>query len=406
MEIYLSSCRQTVTIDEKQPAFEGGQARLYTVPDLPDELVKLYKNPTDECAEKALAMVQTSPTSASVGGGYAQMVWPRGIVYTAALPREFRGTQIPLIRGKHPLNTLWTTPSPWGTRIRFKDRHLAGRNIALGVHALHEAGCVVGDLSPANILVGQDMLCAFIDTDSFQFRAGDRVYSADFGRTPYAPPEALATNRPKATPRESAEDCWALAILIFQLLMGSHPFTAHYTGSGTKLSQIERIKLGLWPYAQPPPADYVPSRTVPPFKILHAGLRDLTIRTFQLGHSDPHSRPSAEEWKTALDDAIRDTNYIRIAGFLRAMHGKSLVRLFTSSARPTWPPIRTKKIVSAVLVTTALLGLALLGYVGCRQSCIRSEPRMPSTYSIDEYGKGKPTPSLWTRLANGQQRTP
>ena len=61
-------------------------------------------------------------------------------------------------------------------------------------------------------------LVTLVDSDSFQVTVGDKIYRCTVGKTEYTPPELQGT-RFADIDRGADHDPFALAILIFQLLM-------------------------------------------------------------------------------------------------------------------------------------------------------------------------------------------
>ena len=64
--------------------------------------------------------------------------------------------------------------------------------MAWAAEAIHDAGHVICDFHPANILVAPSTLLTIIDTDSFQFTTPARIFHCGCGRPVYLTPELLA----------------------------------------------------------------------------------------------------------------------------------------------------------------------------------------------------------------------
>ena len=429
MDVYLDSIREPRDIDESCPRYQGGEAILYELPDLPGQLAKIYRNPTEKRQEKAQAMMANPPPTTSVGGGYAQIVWPQGLIWKDSTRQDFLGIEIPLVPGMHPLNTLW----PGGTSARsasFGDLVFAARNIAWGVATLHDAGYVIVDLAPGNILVGPNMLVAFIDTDSYEFRAHDTLYPGRHGRPIYTSPEILNAAEAEGIERRPEHDLFGLATLVFQLLTGIHPFTARHTGSGNKLSMEDRIKMGIWPYAKRRSPGYLPSPSAPSYRILHRQLRQLMQEAFEQGHNDPSKRPPATRWREALDRVLRNRWYLWKSQWFRCVPGGAdTTLLIPRRVRAAWrqavrfvrpEPRWLWQLGGAAIAVTTAAFIALNTTGGYRHPTIRKQPTYrnmrtlspptlprPTTvrtsrswsYDKDVYGNGKPTPRLWLKLA-------
>jgi len=171
---------------------------------------------------------------------------------------------------------------------------------------LHDRDYVIGDLNETNVLVAPTALVTVIDADSFQVteRHPGRItfYPCPVGRPEYTPPELQGRHFPDEV-RRPEQDTFALAVLIFQLLMdGSHPFRSVWLGPGEPPPLEEKIARGWFPYARQPCG---PVRPPPGLALdrLHPALAALMLRCFVTGHGNPQRRPSPAEWECALKEA-------------------------------------------------------------------------------------------------------
>jgi DNA-binding helix-hairpin-helix protein with protein kinase domain len=123
------------------------------------------------------------------------------------------------------------------------------------------------------------------------------------GKPDYTPPELYGTRYGEFDRRPEHDD-FALAVLIFQLLMqGFHPFAGRFTGQGDPDPIPKRIAAGHWPYAKSRPVPYEPNPHAPPLEVLPAPLPELVRRCFEEGHTTPAARPTAAQWHEALREA-------------------------------------------------------------------------------------------------------
>lgn len=90
---------------------------------------------------------------------------------------------------------------------------------AFVVGMLHQAGIVIGDLDPSNILVRPDGSIAFVDLNGAGFSMGNRHYEAVSFHPVMASPEHIASGSGSALTRY--DDLWCLENIIFRLLMPS-----------------------------------------------------------------------------------------------------------------------------------------------------------------------------------------
>ena len=193
----------------------------------------------------------------------------------------------------------------FGGGFTWRYLYTVGQNLASAVASIHERGYCVGDLNESNVLIARSALITIVDCDSFQVvdRKSGTVYRSPVGKAEYSAPEALAQLQTKTFrdfDRTPAMDCFALATMLFQLLMlGLHPYSAKGKLVEDAPSTREKIVKGHFPYGERrdgiAPPDYAP-----PFEILPPEIRTLFIRCFAKGHGDPEARPTAREWRDTL----------------------------------------------------------------------------------------------------------
>jgi WD40 repeat protein len=143
-----------------------------------------------------------------------------------------------------------------------------------------------------------------VDADSFQVRDPETgvVYRSLVGKPEYTPPELQGCSFADVD-RQPEHDAFALAVLIFRLLMeGFHPFDGVYRGRGEPPELGARIRNGYFPYARGR-TGMEPSPLAPPFEMLHPDLQALFVRCFAEGHRNRRVRPRVEDWLKALEGA-------------------------------------------------------------------------------------------------------
>jgi hypothetical protein len=231
-------------------------------------------------------------------------------------------------------------------------------NMSVVLGELHAKGYVVGDLNESNLLVGKDGLVTLVDCDSVQVRSGRRVFHCRVQKPEYTPPELQGQSYADVTLTPN-HDAFALAVLIFYLLMeGRHPFA----GRGVQTPD-EGIVAGRSTLTGLEPAVGTPNPAVLPL-----GLRRLFLRAFGKG-----SRPSAEEWKTALEAEYKTLKQCpkvpshQYGGHLNSCpwcDPNSLPRLAPPSALPGLVETSARTLLGVLptaLLTGLFLGLFRLG---------------------------------------------
>jgi serine/threonine protein kinase len=286
---------------------KGGQATVHQIPRHKDRLAKIFHKPDTQTENKIAWMIGNPPEDPSAKIGHSSIAWPLRLLYA---DRQFCGYLMPYVRGAVAMLNVFNPKLRKQTFQSFNEhyQHNTARNLATALGALHARGYIVGDLNESNIMVTPTTLVTMIDTDSFQVRAATAagktiLYPCPVGKIEYLPPE-LQGAALRGVERKPEHDRFALGVLIFQLLMnGSHPFRARWRGSGDAPSMQERIRQGMFPYADRPPKYISPPL---PLDILHPDLVALFKKCFIHGHDLPHVRPSPEEWELALDRADRE----------------------------------------------------------------------------------------------------
>ena len=286
--------------------FEGGEGMICAVSTQPDRLAKLYKPEKRAGKETKLAwMAANPPADPGRSGEQAAIAWPEALLYEGS--GRFVGYLMPYISNAKTLLHAFNPRLRAQTLPTFdlKYLHRAARNLAAALHNLHTGDYVIGDLNETNVLVAQTALVTVIDADSFQVKekhAGQiTFYPCPVGRPEYTPPELQGRYLLNEV-RQPEQDAFALAVLVFQLLMdGSHPFRSAWLGRGDPPPVEEKIIHGWFPYTSLPRG---PVRSPPGLSLdrLHSPLPDLMCRCFIDGHDNPRRRPSAAEWESALKD--------------------------------------------------------------------------------------------------------
>ena len=299
MKIYRSLKGKTMRLGSQRGA--GGEGEVWEVIGRPNLLAKTYHRGCSSTTEAKLkAMLDRPPAEPR---GHTSVAWPKDLLYDGA---TCVGYVMPYMRDA--ATTIFNFEHPAARKKRFPTcnrRHLyqMGVNLSSALELVHHAGHVVGDFNEANILARPNGLLTFIDTDSFQISDGTgRIYRCGVGR-----PEMIA---PEIQGKEGGEFDWnvehdrfALAVHLFYLLVGVHPFNGVLT-SGAQVESIDvhLIRAGVFPYcpnsvAKPPP------KAVKHYERLAPGLRNEFERTFVAGNSDPSKRLPAAEWWRLLTDA-------------------------------------------------------------------------------------------------------
>lgn len=93
-----------------------------------------------------------------------------------------------------------------------------------GLHQLHGAGWVHGDLKPGNVLLMADGTVRLADFSTAAELEGTHAYAPAFSTPDYTPPELLWPEAgPRGTLIRPTADIWAFGVLAHVVLTGSYP---------------------------------------------------------------------------------------------------------------------------------------------------------------------------------------
>jgi serine/threonine protein kinase len=286
----------------------GGEGAIYASPRDPLECAKIYIKPVSaESLKKLTLMVANPPPDPTYKlRMHRSICWPTAVLYTSPSKSVIAGFLMP----KLDLKSFWKAllfidpqdrTAKFGGGFTWKHLVTSATNIASAVAAIHEQGYCIGDLNESNILIAPNALASVIDCDSFQVRdsSAGKTYRSPVGKAEYTPPELIG-KRLSDVDRTIASDSFALAVLLFQLLMeGTHPFQAKGRLVEDAPTTEAKILLGHFPYGLRG-KEIAPPDHAPPFEILHPEIRKLFERCFKAGHPRPDQRPTVREWFSVL----------------------------------------------------------------------------------------------------------
>jgi DNA-binding helix-hairpin-helix protein with protein kinase domain len=254
---------------------------------------KIYVN-LDQTVERRITALLRLVSGSHDTDPYARVAWPREClrnekerVCGIVLPRAHGVSAYALFSPARRVEVL--DDPTWVTNLRVAAR------VADLVDRVHSRGFVVGDLSPANLVIDRHGRVALIDCDGMQFidpAAGERFGAANV--TPeYCSPEAVRTPGRWLT-RE--HDHFGLALLIWQLLLdGDHPYEG-VPARGPDEGVAGNILAGACRPFRPELLKPVAAAT----GLLPPRLLELARRTFVDGHVTPARRTTAAAWAAEL----------------------------------------------------------------------------------------------------------
>jgi eukaryotic-like serine/threonine-protein kinase len=296
---------------------KAGEGSIYEVIGRADFVAKVFHTTLSGLSEKldkVAAMVETPPPGVVQSDGFVVLTWPQHLVFESGrpvgylMPRVDTKTAVEIHTVSNPFNRAnplkgapqWTVNATWAHLVS------VAANLCLAVDAVHRVDAVIGDFQERNVLVSNTSRVTLVDCDSMQFTAsGGRQFLCGVARPEFAAPELAEANL-RLQPRNASSDLFALAIHIYQLLMGgNHPFMRGvWTGQGDQPVALRLAQAGWW--AGGPASQLATHPLAPPISFLPADVIRLFERAFTDGSRDPALRPSAAEWRRELQ-AIRTT---------------------------------------------------------------------------------------------------
>ncbi len=305
---------------------EGGMKRVHFTPDR-KSVVCFFKDATVGADPQRRARLGSivglfNPTTDPEVGAYWRELfcWPTAIVVSPEIgvvaptyaanfffgEGNFKGKEKQASWFTSPKLRRFLPPSELGDWQRYV--HISTR-LARAVRRMHSAGLAHSDLSNRNVLIDpQSGTAVIIDIDSLVV---PHIYPPDVLGTPgYIAPEVLATqhlelNDPNRNLPSISTDRHALAVLIYEYLLGRHPLRGPKVNSTRSAEEDEQLSMGaraLWienaTDTSNRPKD--PAFLKVPYSELGPHLAPLFERAFIDGLHAPDARPHAGEWERAL----------------------------------------------------------------------------------------------------------
>jgi DNA-binding helix-hairpin-helix protein with protein kinase domain len=225
---------QTYHLAGGAPLATGGEAVVYSVQGHPGLVAKIYTEARPEREGKLAFMLANPPRNPTAAQNHAAYAWPTALL-SSTTSKGIVGFLMPKVTGMKEVFNFYNPGTRKRTSVHFDYRYLVqtARNISGVMAELHSRGYLIADVSQKNILVSDAALVTVLDTDSFEFRdPKTNVLHLCNVRTPgFIAPEGYSAS--PNDPRAIEEDRFALAVMVFHLLMeGVHPFACRYLGEG------------------------------------------------------------------------------------------------------------------------------------------------------------------------------
>ncbi|UQV44096.1 hypothetical protein KIV45_19770 [Janthinobacterium lividum] len=282
----------------------GGAGSVYLLPGAPAQVAKLYHPHLDRAANrrKLEAMLELSPElpdQLENGKRYVQIAWPQAAVFDGQ--GGFAGFVMPLLDMAQTAELeqimqerqarAADLPTGLGPKLTL------AANLAAVIDALHQQQHYVVDLKPVNLRFYRDSLyIAMLDCDGFSIQGHAERFPAEQFTADYLAPEFQRKGMPAGT--EMAQDRFALAVVIFQLLnFGIHPYSGRPGNAQVATDIPGRIRDGCYAYGVKRHKQLAPNATSG-HALMPPELRAMFDRAFS--PSPKPQRPSAADWALLL----------------------------------------------------------------------------------------------------------
>lgn len=282
----------------------GGAGSVYLLPGAPAQVAKLYHPHLDRAANrrKLEAMLELSPElpdQLENGKRYVQIAWPQAAVFDGQ--GGFAGFVMPLLDMAQTaeLEQIMQErqaraaglPTGLGPKLTL------AANLAAVIDALHQQQHYVVDLKPVNLRFYRDSLyIAMLDCDGFSIQGHAERFPAEQFTADYLAPEFQRKGMPAGT--EMAQDRFALAVVIFQLLnFGIHPYSGRPGNAQVATDIPGRIRDGCYAYGVKRHKQLAPNATSG-HALMPPELRAMFDRAFS--PAPQPQRPSAADWAQLL----------------------------------------------------------------------------------------------------------
>lgn len=307
----------SILLENTPFATAGGEGTIYKViGSHQKQVAKIYHTPEMAASrrEKILYMYANNPVASDADEIKKAIIWVEEVLYKEG---RFVGFVMTKVKNAISLKALTLARNPskkFGDKWRKFDHDYVGShqkrliiayNLSQAVNAIHkQERYVIVDLKPENVFVREDASVAIIDLDSIQINTGEKVFAATVFTEEYAPPEKHKGQIELSKGNvESDWDHFSLAVIIYELLFGIHPFQASHIIHTTR---PELIKGGFFVHGQNQKLLLKIPDIHKNFGKLSVEVRSLFFDTFEEGNIESQSRARPAQWTEVLLPQIND----------------------------------------------------------------------------------------------------
>lgn len=303
MEIYDNYNNKIIL--NSTPIASGNEGSVYAITNDNTCCVKIY-NDTTRASSSFVLLQEKLEYMCSLqlpDNILNSLSFPKKVIFNS--DKNFIGYMMPFLVNATQLKYLFNGhEQKYFPHFNQQYRFAVAKNLALLVKNLHSHDIIIGDFRDSNILVGGDSKVYIIDTDSFQIndKLKNKIYHCKLGVEDYLAPEWQGKISANQDLNKYYNDLFALAVLIFQLLMNNcHPYQCIGQLASYANSRGEKIKLGYFPYTNSISGIQIPKYAPQYNQFASKRLRGLFEQCFVTAHNNPQLRPNVQEWLSALE---------------------------------------------------------------------------------------------------------
>lgn len=296
----------------------GHEGTVYAIQKRPELVAKVlhHDKRTPERISKLRAMVARKPAPRTAkdkvtGAEVPTIAWPEEMLFENGLVVGFvmraldRTRTVEIVKIENP---SMRSNIGWGIPLGLGIRSYIAMNLAFAASRVHAVDAVIGDFNQRNVMVSKSLIVSIIDCDSMQIRDIEgRFHFCDVFTPGFLAPELHQyLGRLDRQVRTIHSDLFTLAVHIYCLFLDRHPFqNGIYRGPGENPMGDALAKSGQWRgrpggYLLPEKGQQDPAMLLPP------NLMTLFRRAFEVGVTNPQSRPSAAEWQDEIRTFLGD----------------------------------------------------------------------------------------------------